>query len=252
MKALWTALVLLVASPLPLLAQVTREDIRKLLAAHISEQTILAYVQRNGPMDVLSAQDLGELKDAGASDSLLKALIQAETSTLAATPYRSTERSYPSADSTTPNVYSYASPYDAYPYSYYYPYYYSTYYPYYPYSYWPWFGFWASSAFFFHNHDGHFHDGHFHDGHVHDGHSAVVHDGHVHVVSPGVSTFRQPSSFQHQGMTTTVRPQTVAPHTMVAPHTVAPHGVVPHGSSMPQGGGGGHGGGGHGGGGGHH
>ena len=134
MKALWTALVLL-ASPLPLLAEVTREEVRRLLDAHVSETTIMAYVQRNGPMEAMSVEDLGELKGAGASDNLLKALIQAQASTYGQAPSPSTEPSYP--DSTTPYDYSaaspydysYASPYDAYPY-------YSAYYPYsYPYSY---------------------------------------------------------------------------------------------------------------------
>ena len=256
MKTLWTALVLL-SSSLPLVAQVSKEEVRKLLDAHLSDQTILAFVHRNGPMDAMSVEDLAELNGAGASDNLLMALIQAQVYA----PNSSTEPSYstPPPDSTSPYP-DYSSSYVSSPSFDYSPYYYPSDWGWYwgwPYWGWGWgwgwpSSWWWSSALFF-SHSGHHHDGHFHDGHFHDGHShVVVHDGHTHVVSPGVSTFRQ-QSVQRQGMTT-VRPQTVAPHTMV-PHTMVPHSMTmphgslaPHGSAMPHGGGGGS----HGGGGGHH
>jgi hypothetical protein len=137
MKALWTALILL-ATPLTLLAQVSKEEVRRLLDAHVSDATIVSYVQRNGPMDPLTIDDLSDLKNAGASDDLLRSLIEASrTSSGPQTPPAGSTVPYSTESSTviydTPQ-YSYYYP--SYSYSYpayapYYPtYYYSSYYPY--------------------------------------------------------------------------------------------------------------------------
>ena len=85
MKAFWTALFLLGAS-IPLAADVTKEDVLRLLRAHVSDQTLISYVQKNGPMAPLSIEDLTELKNAGASDDVLRALLDATRPSDAVTP----------------------------------------------------------------------------------------------------------------------------------------------------------------------
>ena len=141
MKALWTALFLAGAS-LPLAADVTKDEVRRLLEAHVSDQTLIAYVQKNGPMQPLTIDDLTQLKNAGASDELLRFLLESSRSSDAMTPAPSTN-DY-SSDSTTviygaPQYYYYPSTYPSYAYAPVYPAYtYSYYYPYrYPYRYYP-------------------------------------------------------------------------------------------------------------------
>ena len=236
MKALWTALVLL-ATPLTLLAQVSKEEVRRLLDAHVSEQTIVSYVQRNGPMDALSVEDLSDLKGAGASDNLLQALIQAQTASsynrtpsTDSTPYTTGSSSTVVYDS--PQYYYYPSTgYPTYSYSSYYPApYYSTYYPYrsyypsYPYRYYPNRSYAPSY-------------GHHYGGHStpYNGHSGYYGTPHRTTVSPhypvqsggGVNVYRQ-----------SPQPRTVAPRT-VAPQPSAPRPQAPvHSPSAPRGGGG--------------
>ena len=53
-------------------ATVTKDDVRKLLAAGISEDTIILYIHRNAPAPSPSPEDVVELKNAGASDSHAK------------------------------------------------------------------------------------------------------------------------------------------------------------------------------------
>ncbi len=229
MKALWTALVLL-ATPLTLLAQVSKEEVRRLLDAHVSEQTIVSYVQRNGPMEALSVEDLSDLKSAGASDSLLQALIQAQTASsynrtpsTDSTPY-TTESSTVIYDS--PQYYYYSSPaYPTYAYSYPAPYY-STYYPYryyypsYPYRYYP-------NRYYAPSHYNHGHSYPYNRGHS--GYYGTPHQGtsvttpRYPVQSGGVNVYRQ-----------SPQPRTVAPRT-VAPQPSAPR---PQAPSAPRGGGG--------------
>ena len=73
-KTLFT-LVLTALLPACAFADVTKEEIRRLVAAGISEQTILTYIRQNGPVCRLSADDLVELKAAGAGDCILKELV---------------------------------------------------------------------------------------------------------------------------------------------------------------------------------
>jgi hypothetical protein len=134
MKEFALALTLLAGLPLAVAAQVTKEDIKKLAAAGISDDVILSYLHSNGPVVKLSAEDLVELKQAGASEKVLSAVLSG--SVAAPTPeYRNdrqaVERQVYSAPSTT-YVYD-SSPY-YYPSAYYYPGYYSGYYPAYYYS----------------------------------------------------------------------------------------------------------------------
>lgn len=62
-----------------LAAQVTKEDIKKLVAAGVSEDVVLTYVRANGPAPKLSADDLVELKQAGAGEKVLAALAAGTT-----------------------------------------------------------------------------------------------------------------------------------------------------------------------------
>lgn len=74
MKKLALALGFLAALPLVSAAEVTREDIRKLLKAGISEDIIVSFIRANGPVAKLSADDIVELKGAGAGEKVLSAL----------------------------------------------------------------------------------------------------------------------------------------------------------------------------------
>lgn len=56
-------------------AEVTKEQVKKLLAAGVSEDLVLAFIRQNGPVVRLSADDLVELKAAGAGDRVLSALL---------------------------------------------------------------------------------------------------------------------------------------------------------------------------------
>jgi hypothetical protein len=129
-----TTLLALLAAALSLI--VTKDEVRKLLDAGISDQTIIEYIRNNGPSEPLSVDEVTELKEAGASDAVLKAMLDASRTSDAVTP------SHPSRDSYTDTPRSYYSYnyYHPYPYSYYYgpSYYYAPYaYPryYYPRSY---------------------------------------------------------------------------------------------------------------------
>ena len=68
------ALVLMAAAPALASAQATKEDLKKLARAGISEDVILAYIRTNGFQQRLSTDDLVELKSAGLGDKVLAAL----------------------------------------------------------------------------------------------------------------------------------------------------------------------------------
>lgn len=59
-------------------AGVTKEDLKKLTAAQISDGVILAYIRSHGPVPKLSAQDLIELKNAGVSEKVLEQLASGD------------------------------------------------------------------------------------------------------------------------------------------------------------------------------
>jgi len=119
---------------------VTKQDVRKLLDAGVSDSTIIEYIRGNGPAEPLSVDDVTDLKKAGASDSVLRAMLDSSRTADAVTP--GTDRSTTTYSSTYPSYsYSSYSTYPSYSYSsystpYYYPYY-STYYPSIYFSYYP-------------------------------------------------------------------------------------------------------------------
>jgi len=59
-------------------AEVTKEDMKKLAEARVSDGVVLAYVHSHGPVPKLSAQDLIELKNAGVSDKVLEQIAGGE------------------------------------------------------------------------------------------------------------------------------------------------------------------------------
>lgn len=135
MKTLSLALTFLAALPLAAAAQVTKEDIKKLTAAGISDDVILSYVKANGPVAKLSAEDVIELKQAGATEKVLSVILAGAP----ATPAPRMTTNY--VVDTTPYYYTPSPTYYSYPSSYissYYPTYptyssYSNYYPTYSY-----------------------------------------------------------------------------------------------------------------------
>ncbi len=56
-------------------AGVTKEDLKKLVAAGVSDDVIAAFIRANGPVDPLSADDVVDLKKAGATDKLLQSVL---------------------------------------------------------------------------------------------------------------------------------------------------------------------------------
>jgi len=74
MMKILLALAMLGAAPLAAAADVSKEDIKKLAAAGISDEVILTYIRTHGPARALSADDLVELKRAGVSDRVLATL----------------------------------------------------------------------------------------------------------------------------------------------------------------------------------
>ena len=134
MKTLAMTLTFLAALPLALAAQVSKEDLKKLCAAGISDEVILSYVKANGPVAKLSADDVIELKQAGASEKLLSVVLGAPAAAPATE--RVVEKTVVTRPATTSYVYDtpyYYTPTSSYYYSDYYPttYYYPTY-SYYP------------------------------------------------------------------------------------------------------------------------
>jgi hypothetical protein len=142
MKTLSLTFAFLAGLPLAAAAQVSKEDIKKLTAAGISDDVILSYVKANGPVAKLSAEDVIELKQAGASEKVLNVILSgppaaqapapATTAVVRTTPYyyQPSTVVYDNPDYYYPATYSYG----AYA-STYYPR--STYWPSYSYSYYP-------------------------------------------------------------------------------------------------------------------
>jgi hypothetical protein len=86
MKKTLAAFTFLAALPLAAAAQVSKEDIKKLVAAGVSDDVVLTYVRANGPAPRLSADDLIELKQAGAGEKALAALAGGGSSAPAPAP----------------------------------------------------------------------------------------------------------------------------------------------------------------------
>lgn len=136
MKTVMMSLALAASLPLALCAQVSKEEIKKLAAAGISDEVIVSYVRANGGISRLSAEDLVDLKQAGASEKLLSSLLGSASPAPKAAPAPMTPGTPPVEGSD--NV-PYAAPaassvvYDSNPY--YYTPTYSYYGGYYPYAY---------------------------------------------------------------------------------------------------------------------
>ena len=109
MKKTFAALAFLAALPLAAAAQVSKEDIKKLVAAGVSEDVVLTYVRANGPAPRMSADDLIDLKQAGAGEKVLAALASGTTSVPAPAP-RSEVVEQPAAAPQTTYVYSNPAP----------------------------------------------------------------------------------------------------------------------------------------------
>lgn len=127
MKAILTILFLALSSG-SLLADITKEELRRLLDAHVSDAAIVSYIRKHGPVQPLSIEDITELKKAGASDEVLRTLVEASRPSDAVT--RPSESPEPYDDPGPPSTGGY--------YYYYYPYYAPfTLYPSFIYSYRP-------------------------------------------------------------------------------------------------------------------
>jgi hypothetical protein len=59
-------------------AGVTKDEIKKFLEAQLSEDAIIAYIERHPPNPPMCCDDLTDLKYAGAGDEVILALIEAE------------------------------------------------------------------------------------------------------------------------------------------------------------------------------
>ena len=89
MKKLLSTLLLAGFAPAAAFADVTKEEIQRLLAAGVSDEVVLSYIRQHGPVDRLSADDLVDLKAAGAGDQVLSALLSNQAVPDADLPYRS-------------------------------------------------------------------------------------------------------------------------------------------------------------------
>ena len=93
MKKLSISLALLAGLPLAAAADVTKEDIKKLSQAGISDDVIIAFIRANGPVKTLSSDDVVELKAAGASDKVLGAILNPQPPKVEQAPPRREEPS---------------------------------------------------------------------------------------------------------------------------------------------------------------
>jgi hypothetical protein len=71
MIALLAFLSLLVAAP-----DLTKEEVKRLVAAGISDGVIVEYIHKNGPVQPLTSQDLIDLRQANVSEEVLAAMLE--------------------------------------------------------------------------------------------------------------------------------------------------------------------------------
>jgi hypothetical protein len=138
MKTAALSIAFLAAFPLVASADVTKEEIKKLAAAGISEDVIVSYIRKHGPVAPLSADDLVELKKAGAGEKVLAACVNAPAPEAPRASAPRTSVSAPVSYAYEEPVYVYSSyrPYSWYGYGYGYgcwPYTSWSFYPYYSY-----------------------------------------------------------------------------------------------------------------------
>lgn len=97
-RALLTLSIVAVASSAAV-AGVSKDDLKKLIAAGVSDDVITAFIKANGGVDPLSADDVVELKKAGASDKLLQAVLAPKADPAPATQPYAPSQPRPSAPS---------------------------------------------------------------------------------------------------------------------------------------------------------
>lgn len=68
-------LIVLLLMAVPAMADVTKNDVKKLLDAKVSDSVIVEYVKTNAPVR-MTADDLASLKNAGATDNVLTVLAR--------------------------------------------------------------------------------------------------------------------------------------------------------------------------------
>jgi hypothetical protein len=98
---------------------VTKEEIKKFLNAQISEDAIISYIRKHPPYPPICCDDLTDLKRSGASDDLIKALIEAETPPGQQPQYAPPAYSDSGAEGYPDSSYYYSYPSTSYPYPYY-------------------------------------------------------------------------------------------------------------------------------------
>lgn len=106
------SLAILGAFPLAVSADVSKEDIKKLAQAGISDDVIIAFARANGPVRALSSDDIVELKAAGASDRVLNAILTTKPKAAEETPriYEKTVEREPETQIIERKVYVQSSP----------------------------------------------------------------------------------------------------------------------------------------------
>src|SRR5450631_1824196 len=102
MRKMMMMLLFLAAGPLFLAAEVSKEDLKKLVAAGISDNVIVSFIQTNGPVAKLTPEDLIELKTAGMRESLLATILSTPAPAARTAPPVSTRPSASNAYVTTP------------------------------------------------------------------------------------------------------------------------------------------------------
>jgi hypothetical protein len=102
MKKMMMRLLFLAAGPLILAAEVSKEDLKKLVAAGISDNVIVSFVQANGPVTKLTPEDVIELKTAGMREALLAIVLSTPAPAASTTSTVSTRSSASNVYVTTP------------------------------------------------------------------------------------------------------------------------------------------------------
>lgn len=121
MKKFALAFAALAALPLAAAADVTKEDIRKLVGAGVGDEVIVAFIRANSPVRKLSADEVVELKQAGASERVLGALMGSATAAVpSARTVETVERVVERPVYVPQTTYVYSTP-AYYPSTYYYP-----------------------------------------------------------------------------------------------------------------------------------
>lgn len=77
MKRISTAMAVLALAATSAFADVSKEDIKKLAAAGVGDDVIVAFIKANSPAPKLSADEIVDLKKAGVSDKVIEAMVSA-------------------------------------------------------------------------------------------------------------------------------------------------------------------------------